>query len=126
MGKILYPDRFADIDPKTKSDDIYKFLYGKALYSRMEKDFGPLGRVADLSQVTCRLLGVLRKSSDRESLAVQYHTTDLTGPNYFRLAQAISVPSIKFSLAVLKRLDKSTPWHANRKRAISCYVLSIK
>ena len=50
VGKILCPDRFADIDPKTKSDDIYKFLYGKALYSRMEMDFGPLGQVADLTR----------------------------------------------------------------------------
>jgi iron complex transport system substrate-binding protein len=50
VGKILYPDRFADIDPKTKSDDIYKFFYDKALYSQMEKDFGPLGQVADLQR----------------------------------------------------------------------------
>jgi iron complex transport system substrate-binding protein len=49
-GKILYPDRFADIDLKTKSDDIYKFLYGKALYSQMAKDFGPLGHVVDLTK----------------------------------------------------------------------------
>jgi iron complex transport system substrate-binding protein len=50
VGKILYPGRFADVDLKTKSDDIYKFLYGKALYLEMEKDFGPLGRVADFSR----------------------------------------------------------------------------
>jgi len=50
VGKILYPNRFADIDLKTKSDDIYKFLYGKALYSQMEKDFGPLGHAADLTR----------------------------------------------------------------------------
>jgi iron complex transport system substrate-binding protein len=49
VGKILYPDRFSDIDPKTKADAIYKFLYGKPLYQQMEKDFGPLGRVADFN-----------------------------------------------------------------------------
>jgi iron complex transport system substrate-binding protein len=45
VGKILYPDRFADIDPKVKADEIYRFLYGKPLYHEMEKDFGSLGRV---------------------------------------------------------------------------------
>jgi iron complex transport system substrate-binding protein len=50
VGAILYPDRFADVDPKTKADEIYTFLYGKPLYQQMEKDFGPLGRVADFNR----------------------------------------------------------------------------
>jgi iron complex transport system substrate-binding protein len=50
VGKILYPDRFSDIDPKTKADEIYTFLYGKPLYQQMEKDFGPLGRVAEFNR----------------------------------------------------------------------------
>jgi iron complex transport system substrate-binding protein len=49
VGKILYPDRFSDIDPKTKADEIYTFLYGRPLYQQMEKDFGLLGRVADFN-----------------------------------------------------------------------------
>jgi iron complex transport system substrate-binding protein len=49
VGKILYPDRFSDIDPKTKADEIYTFLYGQPLYQQMEKDFGPLGRVTDFN-----------------------------------------------------------------------------
>jgi iron complex transport system substrate-binding protein len=49
VGKILYPDRFTDIEPKIKADEIYTFLYDKPLYQKMEKDFGPLGRVADLN-----------------------------------------------------------------------------
>jgi iron complex transport system substrate-binding protein len=49
-GKILYPDRFADINPGTTSDEIYNFFYGKPLYQQMEKDFGPLGRVADFKR----------------------------------------------------------------------------
>jgi iron complex transport system substrate-binding protein len=48
-GKILYPSRFEDVDPKTKADEIYIFLYGKLLYQEMEKDFGPLGRVPQFS-----------------------------------------------------------------------------
>jgi iron complex transport system substrate-binding protein len=47
VGKILYPGRFADVDTKTKADDIYTFFYGKSVYPQMERDFGPLGRVAD-------------------------------------------------------------------------------
>jgi iron complex transport system substrate-binding protein len=49
VGKILYPEQFADIEPKRKADEIYAFLYGKPLYLQMEKDFGPLGRVADFN-----------------------------------------------------------------------------
>lgn len=44
VGKILYPNEFADINPKIKADEIYTFLYGMPLYQRMEKDYGPLGR----------------------------------------------------------------------------------
>ncbi len=47
LGRILYPDRFADIDVGHKADEIYAFLYGKPVYELMERDFGPLGRTAD-------------------------------------------------------------------------------
>ncbi|MFH0821426.1 MAG: iron ABC transporter substrate-binding protein [Pseudomonadota bacterium] len=42
-GKILYPERFKDIDPKVKADEIYTTLVGKPVYDVMEKEFGPLG-----------------------------------------------------------------------------------
>jgi iron complex transport system substrate-binding protein len=44
-GKILYPQRFTDLDPKEKANDIYTFLLGKPVYPQMEKEFGELGRV---------------------------------------------------------------------------------
>jgi iron complex transport system substrate-binding protein len=44
-GKILYPDRFADIHPDAKADDIYTYLVGRALYRKMEEVHGPLGGV---------------------------------------------------------------------------------
>lgn len=44
IGKILTPERFRDIDPKMKADQVYSFLVGKPLYNQMEKDFGQLGR----------------------------------------------------------------------------------
>lgn len=44
VGKALYPDRFRDVDLKRKADDIYTFLVGAPVYSRMERTFGVLGR----------------------------------------------------------------------------------
>ncbi len=44
-GKILYPQSFADLDPKKKADDIYTFLLGKPVYKQMETEFGEIGRV---------------------------------------------------------------------------------
>ena len=43
VGKILYPDKFIDIDVPKRADEIYKFLVGKPVYKDMERDFGPLG-----------------------------------------------------------------------------------
>lgn len=39
-GKILYPDRFADIEVKSKSDEIYRFFLNEPAFDLMEKDFG--------------------------------------------------------------------------------------
>jgi iron complex transport system substrate-binding protein len=39
IGKVLYPDRFKDIDPGKKADEIYKTLLGKELYSHMVKEY---------------------------------------------------------------------------------------
>lgn len=35
IGKVLYPEKFEDIDPVEKADDIYKTLLNKELYSQM-------------------------------------------------------------------------------------------
>ena len=39
VGKILYPDRFRDIDPVQKADEIYTFLVGKPVFEEMKKSF---------------------------------------------------------------------------------------
>ncbi len=39
IGKVLHPERFADIDPKAKADDIYGFLVGKPLFPVMNDLF---------------------------------------------------------------------------------------
>lgn len=42
-GKILYPDRFQDVDPGEKADEIYRFLVGKPVNQHMVNTYGPLG-----------------------------------------------------------------------------------
>lgn len=40
VGKVLYPDRFADIDPRAKADAIYNFLVGDAVFSSIDQCCG--------------------------------------------------------------------------------------
>jgi iron complex transport system substrate-binding protein len=47
IGKILYPEAFADVSPAQKADDIYAFLVGEPVYAEMAKAFGPIGAVPD-------------------------------------------------------------------------------
>lgn len=44
IGKILYPDAFAGIDPEQKCDEIYTYLVGKPVYAQMKKDYGAMGQ----------------------------------------------------------------------------------
>jgi len=37
MGKVLYPDRFADVDPVAKADEIFSVFLGKPLYGEYVK-----------------------------------------------------------------------------------------
>ncbi|MDR1385548.1 MAG: ABC transporter substrate-binding protein [Planctomycetaceae bacterium] len=37
VGKTLYPDRFADIDPKKKADEIFTFLVGKPVFQQLNE-----------------------------------------------------------------------------------------
>ncbi|NLC11269.1 MAG: iron ABC transporter substrate-binding protein [Firmicutes bacterium] len=40
VGKVLYPEQFADIDPVEKADEIYSFFLGQPLYETMAELFG--------------------------------------------------------------------------------------
>lgn len=40
IGKILYPEQFADIEPAAKADEIYTMLDGKPVYADMKRIFG--------------------------------------------------------------------------------------
>ena len=46
IGKILYPERFTDVDPEQKADEIYTVLVGRPVYEKMKSDYGPIGQVA--------------------------------------------------------------------------------
>jgi iron complex transport system substrate-binding protein len=48
VGKVLYPQKFADIDPPQRANEIYTFFVGKPVYDNMVKDFGQLGQVVRL------------------------------------------------------------------------------
>ena len=40
MGKVLYPSRFADVDPVKKADEIFRVFLGKPLYEEFVKGYG--------------------------------------------------------------------------------------
>ncbi|TAJ44016.1 iron ABC transporter substrate-binding protein [Methanofollis fontis] len=40
IGKTLYPDRFSDVDPAVKADEIYSFLVEEPVFSEMNSEFG--------------------------------------------------------------------------------------
>lgn len=39
VGKLLYPERFPDVDAAVKADEIYSFLVGKGVFSDMDSIF---------------------------------------------------------------------------------------
>jgi iron complex transport system substrate-binding protein len=43
IGKVLYPERFADVDPAAKADAIYTFLVGRPVFEEMNAHFQGLG-----------------------------------------------------------------------------------
>lgn len=42
VGKVLWPDRFADVDAAKKADEIYAFLVGKPVFQEMQDSFGDI------------------------------------------------------------------------------------
>ncbi len=45
IGKVLFPERFNDVDAEEKADQIYKELVGEGVYDEMEEDFGGFKKV---------------------------------------------------------------------------------
>ncbi|NLV26923.1 MAG: ABC transporter substrate-binding protein [Methanomicrobiales archaeon] len=40
IGKVLYPDKFIDVDPKIMAEYILTYLYGRSIYEDINKDIG--------------------------------------------------------------------------------------
>lgn len=43
VGKVLYPDRFEDIDPEAKANEIYTFFLGKPVFSDLNGQYNDTG-----------------------------------------------------------------------------------
>ena len=45
LAFILYPKQFKDMDLKVKADEIFEFMNGEKLYSKMEEKFGGFKKI---------------------------------------------------------------------------------
>ncbi len=45
IGKIIFPEQFKDINLEEKSDEIYRFLTGKPVYTEMRNIYGNIGQI---------------------------------------------------------------------------------
>lgn len=45
VGKVVYPEKFKDVVPEKKADEIYEFLVGRAVYNKMKEQFGGFGKL---------------------------------------------------------------------------------
>ena len=45
IGSVLYPDRFGDVSPGEKADEVYETFFGSAVYDRMAERFGAYGKI---------------------------------------------------------------------------------
>jgi ABC-type Fe3+-hydroxamate transport system, periplasmic component len=43
IGKTLYPDRFEDIDPVEKADEIYTFFVGEPVFGEHNAEYQNMG-----------------------------------------------------------------------------------
>ena len=43
IGKVLYPDRFSDIDPQVKADEIYTGFAGKPVFAAINRNYNNFG-----------------------------------------------------------------------------------
>ncbi|MDV0445737.1 hypothetical protein MmiAt1_13310 [Methanimicrococcus sp. At1] len=52
VGKILYPEQFADVDPAEKADEIYIFIVGAPVFDQIQKNADGLSYAkVDLTQI---------------------------------------------------------------------------
>ncbi|MEM1708391.1 MAG: ABC transporter substrate-binding protein [Nitrososphaerota archaeon] len=52
IGKVLYPDKFADVDPAKKADEIFSFFLGKPLYQSYTEAYGGFKNLSEFFKVS--------------------------------------------------------------------------
>ena len=45
VGKVVYPNKFEDVNPEQKADEIYTFLVGKPVYNTIKEKLGGFGKI---------------------------------------------------------------------------------
>jgi iron complex transport system substrate-binding protein len=48
MGEVLYPDRFGDVNPELKADEIFQAFLGKSLYEQYKEAYGGFKNLSDM------------------------------------------------------------------------------
>jgi iron complex transport system substrate-binding protein len=48
IGKVLYPDRFGDVNPELKADEIFQAFLGKPLYEQYKEAYGGFKNLSDM------------------------------------------------------------------------------
>lgn len=51
-GSVLYPEKFEDVDPAKKADNIYRQFLGEAVYENLESEYGGYGQLTFLPEQT--------------------------------------------------------------------------
>lgn len=51
IGKILYPNKFKDINIEQKANSIYRFFVGNEVYEELKKIYGPLGKQINIFSI---------------------------------------------------------------------------
>lgn len=51
IGKVLYPEKFSDINPETKANEIFNAFLGKQLYQEYAKAYGGFKCLSDMFRV---------------------------------------------------------------------------
>ncbi len=54
MGKVLYPERFSDVDPEAKANEIFNVFLGKPLYQEYAKAYGGFRCLSEMFRVPGR------------------------------------------------------------------------
>ena len=130
IGKLLYPERFTDIDPAAKADEIYTFMVGKPVFAEMNGQFRNLAfRIVPL--VTCiSTMAIYRRNtgaiSGARSAFLFVLALMLAGPRRRGLARGgqRSIPAVAKSLFGMEttRQIEIIVWNIRLPQALATMV----